>query len=171
MKLIPLPIETIWATGMTHKLIVGYQDLNGTSNTLAGQTVQFSSAWTSGTAQAVIPPNALGATSITFPAGTQVELNAVANVTTAFTSSGGAITSLGLSFGDGTTAARFLSAVDLKTAGYATGVVTTGRFLYTAADTLDLTATISGQTMASLNAGEVEILCCIRPVNDLAVVR
>ena len=159
-------------TGKTHKLIIDYRDINGTSaTTMTGQSQLFSAPWTSGTAQAVIPPNALGASSITIPAGSQVVLDAVANVTTAFTSSGGAITSLGLSLGDGSSATRYLSSVDLKTAGYATGVVSTGRYLYTAADTIDAVATIVGQTIASLNAGEVEILCCILPVSDLSVVR
>ena len=172
MKLIPLPVETQARTGKSHKLIIDYRDINGTSaTTMAGQSQTFSSPWTSGTAQAVIPPNALGASSITLPAGTQVELDTVANVTTAFASSGGSITSLTLSLGDGGSATRFLNAADLKTAGYVTGVVSTGRYLYTSADTIDATATISGQAIASLNAGEVEILVNIKPVNDLAAVR
>ncbi len=170
MKLIPLPSETQLRTGKTHKLIIDYRDINGTSaTTMTGQSQTFSAAWTSGTAQAVIPPQALGASSITIPAGSQVAGSCVANVTTAFASSGGAITSLTLSLGDGGSATRYLNAADLKTAGYVTGG-TTG-YLYTAADTIDAVATISGQTIASLNAGEIEILLEIRPVNDLTVVR
>lgn len=153
MKVIPLPLETQARLGFNTKIILTFADL---------------ATWTSGTAQAVLPVNALGAATLTFPAGTQMVGNAVANVTTAFTSSGGAITSLGLSLGDGGLATRFLSAVDLKTAGYTGGTV---GYTYTVADTVDATATIVGQTMASLNAGEVEILCNLRPVADLESVR
>ena len=100
---------------------------------------------------------------------TQVESGAVANVTAAFTSSGGAITTLTLSLGDGGTATKYVNAADLKTAGYVAGGTTPN--LYTAADTIDIVATITGQTLASLNAGEVELLLYIRPVNDAAAVR
>lgn len=140
MRLITLPSETRATTGFNRKLILTYLDLL---------------AWTSGTAQAVIPEgNALGAATRTLLANTRVG-RFLTRVTTAFTSSGGAITSLTLSLGDGGSATRFVNAVDCKTAGCTLG--TTADYLYTAADTIDAVATIVGQTLASLNAGAVEI--------------
>lgn len=168
MKLIPLPLETQARTGKTHKLIIDYRDLNGTSATLMqGQSVGFSAAWTSGTAQAVIPPNTLGAATITLPIGTQVEGTTLVNVTTLF--AGPSTTALTLSVGDGGSATRYANAVDLVTAGYKTGGV--ANYAYLAADTIDAVATITGGTVGGLTAGEVEILMAIRPCADLAVVR
>lgn len=168
MKIIPLPLETQARLGFNTKVILDYTDLSGTGVAGGNNPYPFTSPWTSGTAQAVIPPNALGASSVTFPAGTRVAGNALVRVVTAFASSVGAITTLTLSLGDGGSATRFVSGVDLKTAGYKAGTET--GLLYVTADTLDAVATISGQTMASLNAGQVEILCNVIPVADLAAV-
>jgi len=153
MKIIPLPFETQARLGFNTKIILTAADL---------------ATWTSGTAQAVLPGNGLGLSSSTIPAGTRMSGNALVRVTTAFTSSGGAITSLGLSLGDGNSATRFINAADLKTTGYKVGTET--GLLYLVADTIDATATIVGQTMASLNAGQVEILCNLVPVSDLEAV-
>lgn len=153
MRILPLPLETQAATGFNRKLILTYLDLL---------------AWTSGTGQAVVPEgNALGAATITMLANTRVG-RFLTRVTTAFTSSGGAITTLTLSLGDGGSATRFVNAVDLKTAACVLG--TTADFLYTAADTLDAVATIVGQTLASLNAGQVEIYFSEVDVNPLQYV-
>lgn len=152
MRIIPLPLETQALMGFNRKLVLTYADLL---------------TWTSATAQAVVPQNALAASSVTMLANTRVS-NFLTRVTTAFTSSGGAITTLTLSLGDGGSATRFVNAVDLKTAGCTLG--TTTQYLYTAADTIDAVATISGQTMASINAGSVEIYFNEIDVNPLQYV-
>lgn len=165
MKILPLPLETSAKLGYNTKLILDYTDLSGTGVAGNGNSNPFTSPWTSGTAQAVVPPNTLGASAVTFPAGTRIGGNICIRVVTAFTSSGGAITTLTLSLGDGNSSTRFVSAADLKTTGYKVGAETS--LLYLVADTMDAVATISGQTMASLNAGQVEILCNVIPVSDL----
>jgi hypothetical protein len=152
MRIIPLPLETQAQMGFNRKLVLTYLDLL---------------AWTSGTAQAVVPQNALGASSINNLANSRVS-DFLTRVITPFTSSGGAITSLTLSLGDGGSATRFVNAVDLKTAACVLG--TTTQYLYTSADTIDAVATISGQTMASLNAGAVEIYFREVDVNPLQYV-
>ena len=168
MKLIPLPLETQARTGKSHKLIIDYRDVNGTSSTtMAGQSQLFAAAWTSGTAQAVIPPNALGVATTTIPAGSQVAGTTLVNVTTPFV--GPSTTVLTLSLGDGGSATRYVSAIDLLTAGYKTCAV--ANFSYIAADTIDAVITMTGGTMAGLTAGEVEILVNILPSTDLAAVR
>lgn len=168
MKLIPLPFETQVLTGKSHKLIIDYRDMNGTSATLmSGQSQTFAAAWTTATAQAVIPPQALGASSVTIPAGSQVVGTTLVNVTTAF--AGPSTTVLTLSLGDGTSTTRYVNAIDLLTTGYKTCQV--ANYSYIAADTIDAIATITGGTMGGLTAGEVEILVDIQPASDLAVVR
>ena len=168
MKLIPLPSETQLRTGKTHKLIIDYRDINGTSaTTMAGQSQTFSAPWTSGTAQAVVPPNALGVATVTLPAGTQVEGSSLVNVTTAF--AGPSTTVLTLSIGDGGSATRYVNAIDLLTAGYKAGAV--ANYNYVAADTIDAVATITGGTIGGLTAGEVEVLLSIKPTSDLTAVR
>lgn len=150
MRLIPLPLETRAQTGFNRKLILTYLDLL---------------AWTSGVAQAVLPVNALGATSVVMLANTRVS-NFLWRVTTPFTSSGGAITTLTFSLGDTGSTTRFINAVDLKTAAAALGTV--AQYLYTAAPLhVDAIATIVGQTMASLNAGQVEVYFEEYDVNPL----
>ena len=168
MKIIPLPLETQARIGFNTKIILDYTDWSGTGVAGNGNSNPFTSPWTSGTAQAVLPPNTLGATSVTIPAGTRIGGNVCLHVTTAFTSSGGAITTLTLSLGDGGSATRFINAQDLKTTGYKVGAET--GLLYLVADTIDAVATIVGQTMASLNAGQVEILCNLAPISDLEAV-
>ena len=168
MKVIPLPFETQARLGYNTKIILDYTDLSGTGVAGGNNSNPFTSPWTSGAAQAILPPNALGASSVTIPAGTRMAGNACVRVVTAFTSSGGAITTLTLSVGDGGGSTRFVNAADLKTTGYKVGAET--GLLYLVADTIDAVATISGQTMASLNAGQVEILCNVIPVADLAAV-
>ena len=161
MKVIPLPIETASILGVNTKIILDYTDLNGTSSA-------FTAAWTSGTAQAIIPQNLIGASSITFPIGTTFE-KVLLNVVTAFTSSGGSITSLTLSLGDGSSTTRFLSGITLKSTGYTASANVL--YPYNAADTVDALATISGQTMASLNAGLLELYLNVLPAQDLLVVQ
>lgn len=146
--LIPLPYEQRVA-GFTHILRLTYLDL-----------LQL----TSGTAQAVIPSNNLGTSGNTIPAG-MVVVRCVPNVVTAFTSSGGAITTLTLSLGDGNSATRFVNAADGKTAAWGTAYA--GGFVYTAADTIDITATIAGQTMASLNGGQVDYYVALADASNL----
>lgn len=135
--LIPLPYEQR-VGDLSHILRVTYLD-----------ALQLTSA----TAQAVIPSNNLAASGNVLPAGAVV-VRCVPNVVTAFTSSGGAITTLTISLGDGGSATRFVNAQDGKTAAWGTAYA--GGYVYTAADTIDLTMTIAGQTMASLNGGQVD---------------
>ena len=149
MKSIVLPFETQAATRFNRKLVLNAPDL---------------AKLTSGTAQAVVPENALGVATLTLPKNVYVG-RVMVNVATAFTSSGGAITTLTLGLGDGGSATRFLNAVDLKTAALAMGTST--GYLYTVADTLDITVAIVGQTMASLNAGQVEIYLELIDVNGV----
>jgi len=136
--IIPLPAETRANLGYDFIVRLTYLDL-----------LQLTSA----TAQGVIPQNDLAGTTYTNPAGVVVE-KVVPNVVTAFTSSGGAITSLTGSLGDGVSGTRFVNAQDLKTQGW--GTAYTSKYCYAAADAIDFTPTISGQTMASLNAGQVD---------------
>jgi hypothetical protein len=137
-----LPEQTYAQDRVNRKLVLDYSYL---------------ATLTSGTPQAVVPTNALGASAILNPAVCIIG-RMIYKVVTPFTSSGGAITTFTLSFGDGGSGTRFLNAIDLKTAAVGVyGAQTNGIFLYTVADTLDITATIAGQTMASLNAGQVEI--------------
>jgi hypothetical protein len=168
MKVIPLPFETQARLGFAQKIILDYTDLSGTGVAGGSNPYPFITPWTSGTAQAVLPPNALGVATVQFPAGTRIRGDIFVRVVTPFTSSGGVITTLTFSLGDGGSATRFVNAVDLKTAGFKVGAET--GLLYLVADTLDAVATIVGQTMASLNAGQVEILCNVVPVLDLAQV-
>lgn len=150
MKLIPLPLESIAVLGASHILRLTNDDLK---------------AWTSATAQAIFPENAVGAATKTFGIGQQFKLVS-ARVVTVFTSSGGAITTLTFSLGDGGSATRFLNAIDLKTAAYSASA--NANFIYAAADTVDGVATIVGQTMASLNGGQLDLYLL---TSDLSVLK
>lgn len=178
MKIIPLPLETQARLNCNTKIILDYTDLDGTGVATANN-VNFSAAWTSGTAQAIEPltyvstnvpyPTALlGGATNQLPIGTRIS-NCIANVVTAFTSSGGAITSLGFTLGDAGSATRFLQSIDLKTAAYTQ--TTSASYMENAAFNLLATATIVGQTMASLNGGQLEIYCNIEPIYDLLLVK
>ena len=126
--------------------------------------------WTSGTGQAVIPENALAKATITLPANTAVG-RWITNVVTPFAVSGQTITSFTLSLGDGSGATRHVNAVDLKTAALTAGTV--AQYVYTAADTIDATATftLSAHTIAELTAGVVEIYYDLVDLNDLVAVK
>lgn len=179
MKKTPLESQTIATLGVSLKLSMDYTDFNGTG--VASQSNDnFSAAWTSGTAQviepptyvAVTPPNSpqtilIGGTTNKLPAGIEIS-HAILNVITPFTSSGGAITSLTLSLGDAGSGTQFLAATDLKTAAYT--LTSAAGKLESAAAYISGTATISGQTMGSLNAGKLEIYIMLRPIADLATV-
>ncbi len=178
MKIIPLPLETQARLNLNTKIMLDYTDLNGTGLANANN-IPFSAAWTSGTAQSIEPltpvsaaaqyPTALlGGTTNQLPAGTKIS-NVIANVITAFTSSGGAITSLGLTLGDAGSATRFLQSIDCKTVAYTQ--TTSAAYVESAAFNILATATIVGQTIASLNAGQIEIYCNIEPIYDLALVK
>ena len=178
MKIIPLPLETQARLNVNTKIILDFTDLNGTGLANANN-VPFSAAWTSGTGQSIEPitpvatnvnyPTALtGGTTNTLPAGIRIS-NMIANVVTAFTSSGGAITSLGLTIGDAGSATRFLQSIDCKTVAYTQ--TTSASYVENAAFNMLATATIVGQTIASLNAGQIEIYCNIEPISDLALVK
>lgn len=152
MRNIPLPAEVQLRSTLTNKLTLDYTDLL---------------TWTSGTFQAIFPTNTLGSETNKAPAN-QVYGRFIINVKTAFTSSGGAITTLTFSVGDSGSATRYLNAIDLKTAGYT--VSSNNLFVATTALTLRAVATIAGQTMASLNAGAIEVYFEKLDVTDLAAV-
>lgn len=135
-------------TGFTHKIILLAADLAAlTDNTAASVYPTFNG-------------------STTFAAGLYVR-DAASRVVTAFTSSGGAITTFSFSVGDGSSGTAYINAQDLKTAGYTAGFNATKPAIYSAADTLDVTADIAGQTMASLNAGEVHLYLSLVELSKL----
>lgn len=149
MKLLILESETKFGLGFNRKLLISYTDLIS--------WLGSGSPLTSGTAQAIVPSNTLGSTTNQTPVPT-IFGNFALNLVTPFTSSGGAITHLYLSMGDAGSATRFLAAstFDLAgSAGWLQGTFT--RYMETAAANLLAVFTISGQTMASLNAGLVEL--------------
>lgn len=158
MRTIPLPFETVALTGFNRKIILTYQDLISWAG--------GGSPLTSGTGQSIIPGNnTLGSTTNKMKANTLFDGAFLACLVTAFTSSGGAITSLYLQVGDGTTAYRFFGnsngqALDLAngTVGaFVAGTAAATPYLYAAAATVLATLTITGQTIASLTAGVVEL--------------
>jgi hypothetical protein len=138
-RTIILPVETRNTTSFNRKIYMTWQDVR---------------LYTSATVQALIPENALGASTRMMLANTRVA-RWIANVVTPFTSSGGVITTLTFSLGDGGSATRFINAINLLVAGMTLGI--TADYLYTVADTIDATITVVGQTMASLNAGVLEL--------------
>jgi len=147
MKCIPLSNQEAARSGFTHKIIIPYTDMTG---------------WTSGTAYSVFPQigTASAATgSATFNIGTRVRAVA-ANVSTAFTFAAGTLV---FSLGDGGDAARFVAAsTDLKTAGYITDSALTKKpYIYTAADTIDITVTAGAGTPATIAAGELHLFLAL----------
>lgn len=148
--LIPLTYEQRVA-GFTHILRLTYQDL-----------LQL----TSGIAQNVIPLQALGGN--TNPSAGLLLCQAVPNVVTVFTSSGGAITTLTLSLGISAAPTQFVNAQDGKTAGF--GVAYAAKWAFGGATAFTFTATIVGQTMASINAGQVDFYLEINDAGPLALV-
>ena len=175
MKIIPLGEQTKSILGVSHKIVLDYTDFNGAGVTNAGNTA-FTAAWTSGTGQSIMPPTlqagqvgsflpiVLGATTDQFPAQIVIGKTYV-NVITAFASSGGALGSLTFSLGDAGSATRFANAVDLTTKALTLG--TGSSYVEAAASNLMAVATIAGQTMASLNAGQIEIYCTLENITDL----
>lgn len=146
-KLIPLPFETIALRGWTHKLIVDYTDV---------------ATWTSGTAQAVVPQNALGVATKTFPAGYRVK-NCACQVKTAFVFAPGTLV---FTFGDDGNVARLIASLDLKTAAWQEGVIANYPVLYNAANTLDLIVTAGAGALTSVTAGLLEIYLEMEDLND-----
>lgn len=180
MKIIPLPSETQLKLGRNVKIVMDYTDFNGTGVTNAGNT-GFTAAFTSGTAQAIDPPNlqagqvgtylpiVIGATTLKNLAGMEV-LDVLIDVVTAFTSTGGgSMSALTISVGDTGSGTRFLSAIDLTTAAYTES--TTAKYIEPSAWNLTTTVTITGVAMSTLNAGQIEIYANLRPIPDLLLVK
>ena len=178
MKIIPLPVETQSRLKKNVKIVLDYTDFSATGVTNAGNT-SFTAAWTSGTAQVLDPPNlqagqvgtylpiVTGVSTLQNPAGIEVA-GAVLNVLTAFTSSAGAIGSITFSLGDTGSSTRFINAASLAATGYT--VSSTADYIEGAAWNLTGTVTISGQTMASLNGGSLELYLNLIPISDLTQV-
>lgn len=156
MKLIVLPSETRATTGFNRKLIITWEDIK---------------TWTSGTAQAVVPVNALGKTDYTLLAGTIIQ-RVAAYVVTAFAGDASNDITLTLLLGFGTSANvyAFIGAagptgVNLKATGWMVTTKTAQQF--TADDTIDAVATAGVDAITTLTAGEVHILLDVVDPNDL----
>jgi hypothetical protein len=137
-QLIPLPFETQAVMGVSHILRLTYQDVI---------------LLTSGTGQAAVPTNDLGAATSVIPIGMHVS-KVIPNVVTAFAFSGANNGTLTGSLGDGGSATRFVNAQDMKTAAYGTSY--TSKYVYAAADTIDVTFTAATQAITALTAGQVD---------------
>lgn len=128
--------------GMTHKLILTYADVV---------------LLTSGTAYSIRPNSAralvAAASADTNPAGWLVK-QCFARVTTAFASPGNTITLVAI-VGDGGDTARFLASTTLKTVAFWQPTLKTP-YLFTVADTVDITITAGVEAITVLNAGEAE---------------
>lgn len=149
MKIVPFTLQEQAKCGFSHRIILTYADLLDK---------------TSATAFAIYP--ALSST-VSLPKGFSVQ-RACLNVKTAAVSSGGAITTLTGSVGDTASGTRYVNAADLKTVDTFAGAVTNLPFFHTnATDNIKFTATIAGQTLASLTALEVHILLFLADLNIL----
>lgn len=128
--------------GLTHKLVLSYTDVI---------------ALTSGTAYSIFPNSSrvlvAAASAATLPAGLLVK-QFFSRVTTAFASTLNTITLVDI-VGDGGDTARFAASTTLKTAGYRQPTLKTP-YLYTVADTIDVTITAGTEAITVLTAGEVE---------------
>jgi hypothetical protein len=118
---------------------------------------------TSGSAQAIFPGNALGAATVTLPAGTRVERCAV-NVATAFTFAPGTLVAV---VGDGSDTDRYFASTDIKTAAWTENAGTTKPFISTAADTIDIIVTAGAGALTSVTAGSLEIYFSLSDLNGL----
>jgi hypothetical protein len=153
MKMIVLPLETAAQMGVNRKVVLTYKDFT---------SWQGGVALTSTTAQAFVPENGKGLSSITMRAGTQVS-NFLVNLTVPFVGSACAFT-----IGDGGSANRFATTFDATGAAAWKAVGVPTEYLYVAADTIDITVTAA--TMANLTAGEVEIYFNERDLTGLPYV-
>lgn len=153
--LIPLPFESNVA-GYTHILRLTYQDI---------------AALTSGTAQAVVPINALAAATGTLPAGMHVS-KVLPRVVTAVAASAGTLTTLTYVLGDGGSTNRFVASADATAAAW--GVAYTSKFVYTAADTIDIIFTLNTNStavissVATLSAGQIDFYLQLQDASGLA---
>lgn len=146
MQIIPLTTQEAANSGFTHKVVVTFTDVAGL---------------TSGTA-ASIYPGFNGAT--TSPAGLAV-LDTAWRVATAFAFTPGTLT---FQVGDGSDADRFITAAtDLKTAAFGVGAITTQPYVYTAADTIDITITAGSGALTSVTAGELHLYLRMVPLDKL----
>jgi hypothetical protein len=152
--LIPLPFESNVA-GFTHILRLTYQDI---------------AQLTSGTAQALVASNALGAATATLPAGTHVS-KILPRVVTAVAASAGTLTTLTYVLGDGGSTNRYVTSVSAMSAAW--GVAYTSKFAYTAADTIDIIFTLNTNstavisTVATLSAGQIDFYLQLHDASDL----
>lgn len=143
MQIIPLTIEEAANCNFTQKIVLTYADIvTLTSATAASVYPDFNNA-------------------STFPAGTYMR-DAVMRVVTPFTGGTGTLT---LQLGDGTTANKFLAALDLTTAGYE-GFNATQPLMFNAAGALKATVT-AGTGITGWTAGEVHIYVDLVPVAQL----
>lgn len=172
MQLIPLPSETQWRTGYSHKVIIGIIDLTtaGTSQTLTifpQKELMYYGA----------PPTTVTQNPTQLPAGFTVKSAAV-NFTTLFT--GPSLSSLQVSVGDAGSATRQINGTN--TDGFTTGtansknpVVGGTKYSFTPADVaanslIQAAFTSAGCNLSALTGGVVEIYLELMDFNELSQV-
>jgi hypothetical protein len=151
-SLIKLSAEETRQHRFTHKQVLTYADVTGK---------------TSGTAFDIYP--SLGTT--TFPVGTKVNEVAL-RLKTLFVSA--SMTECDITIGDGGDADRFLNSSSIggtntpPTAGvwYISDMAKTP-YVFTAADTIEAVITVTGGSLATLTAGEIEIYYNLSDVSKL----
>lgn len=155
-KIIPLPAETRALLGYDFIYRLGYADI---------------AQLTSGTLQAIIPGNTLASAAITLPAGSVVE-KIVPRVVTAVAASAGTLTTLTYVLGDDGSSNRFVASVTAMTAAW--GTAYTSKFVYTAANTIDIIFTLNTNStavissVATLSAGQIDFYVKLADCSTLA---
>jgi hypothetical protein len=165
MRLISLGGDTQTLTGFSHRIIIPYTDINTVAEmTELIQLYPLDSTPLAGTNK--------------FPAGTTVTACAY-RLRTVFASGGVPdVVTLGLEIGDGIDPDRYMTSGAGASALYApetnrfSSPATTMPFTYTAADSIDALFTLEVEeegidTLANINAGEVEIYLAITNLDDL----
>jgi hypothetical protein len=152
--LIPLAAESNVA-GFTHILRLTYKDV-----------LQLTSA----TLQAVVPNNALASATAVLPAGMHVS-KVVPYVAVAFTASAGTLTTLTFILGDDGSTNRYVAAMDAMTKAW--GIAYTGKFVYVAANTIDIIFTLNTNStavissVATLSAGQIDFYLQLQDCSKL----
>ena len=142
-----LPVETQAKLGCTHEYIVEFDDFTSTGNT---QTF-----------------------TVTIPAGSLVK-GGPHVLETDFTDSGGGITSLAYTVGDGDDADIYLSSTEVETSGteidykVATNTGIANGKVYTSADTIDFAFTATAaQDLTTLTGGKLRYYFSMVDLDDL----
>lgn len=154
--IIPLPADTRAQTGFDAIVRLTYADI---------------AQLTSGTAQAIIPANALAVATGVSPIGAYV-VHFAPVVVTAVAASAGTLTTLTYVVGDGGSTNRFVASANAMAA--AVGVAYTSKYQYLAADTIDIIFTLNTNStavissVATLSAGQIDFYVKIVDLGKLA---